>query len=145
MKKKAIERVASLAKNRESKAARNLADTIFVHKQASNKCDQIKGYRAEYEAHFDGLTKAGVDARTLSEYRQFLNNLDAAVDQQVAVVKTTEERVGESRSEWLNRYHRKSALEQLVEIQQRDQRAALEKRQQKEQDELSSANKSRGC
>lgn len=143
MKGNAIERVSSLAKNRENKAAKKLADTLSRNKQANEKCDQIKGYRAEYENHLDGLIAAGVDARTLSEYRQFLGNLDDAIEQQTSVVKVTEEHVGDSRLDWLSRYHRKSALEQLLEIQQKDRLASLEKDQQKEQDEISGTAKNR--
>lgn len=138
MKRDPIKRVAFLAKNKEGQAARKLVETIDRHRRAADKCNQIRGYREEYEVHFDNLSKVGVDSRALSEYRQFLGNLDDAVDQQMSVVNQTAEKVGEQRSEWLNKYHRKSALDQLVELQAKEKVQTQEKRQQKEVDEVSS-------
>lgn len=137
MKRDAIKRVAFLAKNREGQAARKLVETIDKHKQAEDKCEQIRGYRAEYEAHFDSLSKAGVNSRALSEYRQFLGNLDDAVSQQLSLVNKAAEHVGEHRSEWLHKYHRKSALDQLVELNHREKVKIEDKKQQKELDEVS--------
>lgn len=134
-KKRPIERVASLAKSRENKAAKTLAENIGRHKQETEKHRQIRTYRVEYETHLNGLQQAGVDARTLSEYRQFLGNLDDAIDQQSSIVRNAEKVVGESRSDWLNRYHRTSALEQLVELQAKERRQAADKKLQKELDE----------
>lgn len=137
MKKRTMERVVSIANSHEGKAAKRLAESVEQHRKAADQCSQIKNYRDEYNVHFDDLTKAGVDTRTLSQYRQFLGNLEDAIEQQSECVKDAETQMGETRSEWLTRYHRKSALEQLKELRQEEHKASLEKREQKEMDDAS--------
>ena len=130
--------LAAQAEKKESVAAKKMADKVSLHKQEQEKREQIEGYRVQYESHLDRLGEAGVSGRTLSDYRQFLGNLDDVIQQQSALVEKAAENVDQSRSEWLNKYHRRSALEQLVEMQRKEKIVEAEKKQQKILDEMNS-------
>lgn len=138
MKRTPIERVSRLAENKESIAARALAKKIAIQKQAEEKQAQISEYRHQYETHLENLGQAGINSQTLKDYRQFLGNLDNAIDQQSMVVSQTALQVNESKSEWLKTHQHKSALEKLVEKQETEQVLRAEKRQQRYIDELNS-------
>lgn len=137
MKDKTIQRVASIAKSDQEKAAMALARATEKSQQAKDQSDQLKSYRTDYEQHFDDMSKEGTDARTVGEYRKFLGNLDEAIGVQDAQVEQTHNRVGESQANWMAQRARQKALEQLADIQAQRSHSLAERREQKALDEIS--------
>ena len=138
MKQKTIERVARLAKSKELSAAKKLAKKLAAHQQAEQKHAQISGYRHQYESHLDQLGQSGMNSQTLRDYRQFLGNLDDAIDQQSIATEQTAAQLRQSQAEWLQKNQRVSAMEKLAEKQKKSHVLHEEKRQQRDIDELNS-------
>lgn len=135
-----ISKVAELARNQQEQSAQQLKHRQSEHEQSQSRLDQLHKFREEYEQRLTGLGENGIAARQLQDYRQFLNRLGSAIDQQKTEIQQHATQVETAREAWVEKSRRQSALERLMTQADQQLRQAQDKQAQKEADEKTLAN-----
>ncbi len=141
MKRTKIEKVAAVAKIAEQQSARDLGVARQSHAEKSGRLEQLVQFKEDYETSLGAAGEKGMPAKQLQDYRLFMSKLNQAIDKQLQEVEETGQSLDEVREEWISKSHRKSALEQLIQAQHREQLLAREKAEQKESDDNTLARK----
>ncbi|WP_027329198.1 flagellar export protein FliJ [Marinimicrobium agarilyticum] len=127
--------VLQLAEREEQAAAARLGEQQQLLEREQAQLSQLQDYRQQYLDDY-ARPRSGVTAEALMSYSGFLQRLGEAVtgqQQKLAMVNQARE---QSRREWEERYHRRRSLEDMIARLQREEEAAFEQRQQREQDDL---------
>lgn len=135
MKRGKIGKVAAVAKIDEQRSGRELGSILQSHQQKQDQLEQLIQFKADYETTLGSAGGKGIAARQLQDYRLFLTKLSQAVDQQVKEVEDSQLKLDEVRVQWLSKSQRTTALDNLVDQQNKAAKAARDKAAQKESDE----------
>ncbi len=138
-----IGKVAELARRQQEQSAQQLKNRQIEHAQSQSRLDQLHKFREEYEQRLTGLGENGIAARQLQDYRQFLNRLGQAIDQQKQEIGHSATQVESAREVWIKKSRRQSALERLMAQADQQLRQSQDKQAQKEADEKTLANYTR--
>ena len=138
-----MEPVARVAAHREQDAAKDLGKQQEVLAGQRAQLDELTQYRIDYAAQFQERAGGGVSATALQDYRQFLDKLDQAIQQQQMVIERQELEVERHRQRWLELRTRCNAMDKVVERFRSEERRAADRREQSETDERSAQNDSR--
>jgi flagellar FliJ protein len=130
-----IGKVAAVAKIDERRSGRELGAILQSHQQKQAQLEQLIQFKADYETTLCSAGGKGIAARQLQDYRLFLHKLSDAVDQQVKQVEDSQLKLDEVRTQWLSKSQRTSALDTIVDEQNKAAKAARNKAAQKESDE----------
>ena len=76
----ALQTFLDLMQIRTDEATRNLAHLIANEKDARAKLELLQHYRDEYATRFRESAQKGLTQREWSNFQQFLNRLDEAID-----------------------------------------------------------------
>ena len=131
----ALDKVATLARSRENKAAGQLQEQRQVLDESSSRLTQLESFKREYEERLEALSRTGMDARQLAGYRQFLANLNDAIRLQTRQVSHGEAELELRREAFLGHNQRRSSVEELISRGRADllrEEARLEQRQSDE-------------
>ena len=127
--------VRDLAGGRERDAGLALAELRRKLEEQERQLDQLQRFREEYvSGRPPGL--GTTDAVRLANYGAFLGRLGDAIREQekrIAELRREAERLGET---WRERRAETAALDSAVERLRSDERRAVNRREQHEQDEL---------
>lgn len=126
-----------LAASRTEAAALRLGELARRRREAEDKLAQLESYRGEYGRAFEAGLRTGIDGGRLLEYRRFLAQLDAAIEQQRAEVGRCLAAWESGRVEWLAERSRQSAYGTLAERRAAAERAMQARAEQRLHDELS--------
>ena len=99
------------------------------------KLEQLVQFRKDYELMLEQKCSAGIEATQLQDYRQFLDKLSHAIEQQKSTLHESNENLALVREQWLSESRRKSALEHLAEVRHRQLKKGREKAEQLASDE----------
>lgn len=130
-----IDKVATLAKSTEQRAAKAFKQGQQGHQQKCEQLQQLINFKQEYETKLGQMGGQGIDARQLQDYRLFLSKLNQAIDQQSQEVEASEKSLEEVRGQWLSESQHKTAVDNLVDHRLKQQRRAEDKAEQKDADE----------
>ncbi len=132
-----IGKVAAVAKTTEQKSAKALQQSQQSFQQKQDQLDQLKNFKQEYEDKLGVMGQEGIAARQLQDYRLFLSKLNFAIDQQAEEVQASEKNLAGMRNQWISESRRKTALDHLVDEQNKKDIQAQESTEQKESDAAS--------
>lgn len=132
-----IGKVAAVAKTTEQKSAKALQQSQQSFQQKQDQLDQLKNFKQEYEDKLGVMGQEGIAARQLQDYRLFLSKLNFAIDQQAEEVQASEKNLEGMRNQWISESRRKTALDHLVDEQNKKDIQTQETTEQKESDAAS--------
>jgi flagellar FliJ protein len=99
------------------------------------KLRQLKAYREEYLTRFSVVSRNGLSAPQMLEYRAFLDKLDQAVRQQEKIVAAHQVEHRSKQDDWRQTHSRSEALNKVVHRYQEQERKSADRREQKESDD----------
>ena len=103
--------------------------------QSQQQMEQLKAYRQEYSEKFLRSAGNGISAGRMSEFRQFLERLDQAIDTQAQVIRENTEQLDNRQAAWRVIQSREKAIGSVVEQRNAEALYADQQREQKAGDE----------
>lgn len=130
-----VKTIIKVAQNREHTAARIFADSQKILQEREQRLAEVRRYRVEYLENYQARGRDGMTAQQMRTYRNFLQKLDAAVEQQKQLVLAARDELEQQKSHWMEKHLRTRALDNMrvryVTKEQHDE----ERMDQKESDE----------
>ena len=127
-----LEPIAENATLRESEAAQRLAASAAQLQAKEKELEQLRGYLAEYRQR---ALQESTDSTRLQNTRAFLARLSDAVAFHEAELQKAIERHRVEAERWRDSHQRAQALDKYIERSQREERQAVQRRDQAELDE----------
>lgn len=127
-----IDPLLKRAQEKEDAVARDLAERQRVLETHLNRLEELRCYAEEYA----NAQMAATSPAQLLNRRAFLDRLDSAVQQQSQTVDRNRERVEAERARLLLASRDKQVLEQLAASYRAQERQVVERRDQREMDDL---------
>ncbi len=130
--------VLSVAERAETNAAQQYAQQQENHQQAQAKCDELKGYYAEYSQRVQAHIGESISPAQFQDNRAFLSRLNDIIRMQNTVVQQQAQRLESAKQEWLARRQQSHSLSKLAGQYLELERRSAERAEQHASDELSS-------
>ena len=131
----ALDTLIELATKETDDATKRLGRAIRVSEEAQQKLGILQQYRDDYAARFQETLTNGLTALAYRNFQLFLEKIDNAIDGQVNVVQSSQQRVAEARAAWQACERKRMSYDTLA-TRARDQEQRKEnKRDQKSMDE----------
>ncbi len=127
----------------ERESALRVAATQTRLSEAQRRCDELQRYLEEYRSMFARRAKAGIGVSGMRDYQVFIARLDEAVRAQQSVVSQLNEECRREREIWCQAAARKTAVEKAIDKAESQERAAEERRAQRDLDDR--AQRTRGA
>ncbi|MDR1661045.1 MAG: flagellar export protein FliJ [Azoarcus sp.] len=131
-----LQTVLELMQDRADEATRNLARLIANEKDAKAKLDLLLGYRDEYAGRFREAAQNGLTRLAWSNFQQFLDRIDEAIEQQRQTVALKERNTAAGQTQWKEQRKKLKAFDTLSTRHFASENAREMKRDQKLQDEF---------
>lgn len=135
----ALDTLMELAQLRTDEAAKRLGALNAQGLDMEAKLDLLIQYRNEYLARFQASMRQGITASDWRNYQDFLDKLDAAIDQQREMVVSVRQRVETSEIAWQSARRTLKSYGTLAQRQARVREQRVARHEQKETDERASA------
>ena len=132
MQSKRIDPLLKRAQEKEDTVARDLAERQRTLDTHLSRLDELRRYAEEYA----NAQMAATSPAQLLNRRAFLDRLDSAVNQQSQTVDSNREKVEAERARLLLASRDKQVLEQLAASYRAQEQQVVEKRTQREMDDL---------
>lgn len=134
-KSKRIEPIVNLAKNSEREAVKALGDALQALNSQIERLDQLIAYKAEYAERLSLSGGKGINVQQLNEYREFIDKLSLAIDQQTQAVSQARQNLDDKKRFWFAKRGRSKALDAVLDRYLDDEQYQLEKKEQNEIDD----------
>ena len=131
-----LQPVVKISKQQEKNAARLHADTLRQAEQQRKQLDELIMYRNQYLKAFQSAAESGISAVQMQDYRLFINRLDVAIEQQQQSVAHSQNKCDISQQELIDKRSRSKIIDKIVENRQQQENHILEKREQRELEDL---------
>jgi flagellar FliJ protein len=132
---KRLQPVQQIVDDQQRALARSLAAIEKRLSDAESKLGELERYRREYETQFAMRAQSGIGVMDLRDYQAFLARLSEAVKQQHALVQRAIAERDLERTRWREAATRAKALDHVVERWRNEERALLDRKEQRESDE----------
>jgi flagellar protein FliJ len=129
-------RLKDLAEDRRDSQSARLAEAATQRDTARQKLEMLVDYRREYDGRLSGSATGGIDAEKLRSYRQFLVNLERAIDQQSEVLAQAQQRLAHVQASWQAEQRQVDSFRVLDERRVAEKARVENRREQKLIDEL---------
>lgn len=136
-------RLQELAESRRDGTGRALAALAAQRDGAQSKLAMLVEYRRDYEARLARASQEGIDAERLRNYRRFLAQLDAAIEQQADQMVDAQERVDDAQQKWRGEQREVKSFDTLGQREARAQAKRENRREQQLQDEYATISRLR--
>lgn len=130
-----IQPVARLADNRESRAAKELAEAQQRLEQQHQQLTNLHGYKQEYEQALQTAGRQGLRGQQVRDFHRFLIQVDQAIAGQQQVVERAEAEVEQARRKWLAARTETRRIETLQSWYAEEEVQREQRQEQKETDE----------
>ncbi len=134
---KRMQVVLTLAVRQEDEAAEKLRQFRDQVAQEEHQLQDLRDYAAQYLQAQGGL-REGVLAHELINYSSFIHRLNEACAEQEGKVLRMQSLLLNMQKQWQIKHQKRKSIEDLIKRLQHEDDVILEKRLQKELDELSS-------
>lgn len=134
---KRMQVVLTLAIRQEDEAAEKLRQFRDQLAQEEQQLQDLRDYANQYLQAQGGL-RQGVLAHELINYSSFIHRLNEACTEQEAKVQRMQTLLANLQKQWQIKHQKRKSIEDLIKRLQHEDDVILEKRLQKELDELSS-------
>ncbi len=102
------------------------------------QAEQLQQFRLEYQQRWSVQAQGVGDVHALLGYRSFMQRLDEAITQQAAAVQGAQAQVASAQALLVERERQLAAVRKLLERRAAEQQRAMNRREQKEFDEIAS-------
>lgn len=133
-----LQPLMNLSKQQNDSATRKLGQLNRLQLDAQSKLDMLKKYRMEYQTRLQESSKNGMDPAELRNFQEFINKLDAAIEQQDKAVKLSKVSTQAGRSEFDSTQRKLKSFDTLQQRHIQEQKKITEKSEQKAHDENTS-------
>lgn len=134
---KRMQVVLTLAERQEADAAKKLGQFREQLTQEERQLVELRDYAVQY-LHAQGELRQGVLAHELINYSSFINRLNEACREQETKVERYRVILESLQQQWRAKHQKRKSIEDLIARLQQEDNLLLDKRLQKEMDELSS-------
>jgi flagellar protein FliJ len=131
----ALETLLELAQTRTDDAAKRLGALYAQGVHMETKLELLLQYRDDYRARFETLMRQGLTASGWRNYQEFLDKLEAAIDQQREALVLAQQRVAAGKTAWQSAKRTFNSYDTLAQRQTRAEVLRTAKRDQRETDE----------
>lgn len=139
MANESLELLIDLASKARDAAARALAESRRTEQQIINQLKTLDQYHQEYRQNLQQeLHKDGMSPSTLTNYRGFLNSLEAAVDRAQKSLERQRKQVAQHQQNWMTEWRKVSAIEALLSRRASQERLHAGRVEQRQTDEMAS-------
>jgi flagellar FliJ protein len=111
---KRLEPVDALVSEAERDCARQLAALQARLLEAEQRCQELRGYLAEYQKAFSQRARAGMNVPGMRDYQVFMAKLGEAVRQQDGLVEQLRGDCERARTSWREAAVRKQAVGKVI-------------------------------
>ncbi len=132
--------VLRVAEHQEQEAAGYLAQYQQQLAGERSQLDQLEQYHHSYLNEY-GDTSVGHSVQDMMRYSDFIGRLAGAIDEQQLKVANAAEQCEKVMQHWQVKRHKRKSLESLIERLRQGENAELERKLQKELDELANLNR----
>jgi flagellar FliJ protein len=129
--------VLTLAERQEDDAANKLSQFRDQLAQEERQLAELRDYANQY-LHAQGELRQGVLAHELINYSSFISRLNEACREQESKVERYKVILDSLQQQWRIKHQKRKSIEDLITRLQQEDNLLLDKRLQKELDELSS-------
>jgi len=134
---KRMQVVLTLAERQEDEAAKKLSQFREQLAQEERQLVELRDYANQY-LHAQGELRQGVHAHELINYSSFINRLNEACREQETKVERYKVMLDSLQQQWRIKHQKRKSIEELIARLHKEDNLLLDKRLQKELDELSS-------
>ena len=134
-KSKRLKPIIKIAEEREQEAVKVFVELQNVLQTKKAKLDETLQYKEEYQKKFTSTDSGSRSAFQFNDYLAFLRRLDIIIGEQRRIIAQVEQEVEIKRQEWLKTREKTQALGKAAERFQSEERALIEKKEQKDADE----------
>lgn len=134
---KRLQIVLTLAERHEQAAAQQVADWRAQVAAEQEQLQQLEEYSEQYLQTYRAR-KSGLHAEELITYSAFIQRLNAVCAEQKVKLERVIQQHELSLKVWREKHHRRRSIGEMIARLEKEDNAILEKRLQKELDELSS-------
>lgn len=134
---KRMQVVLTLAVRQEDESAKKLSQFRDQLAQEQRQLEELRDYAAQY-LQAQGALRQGVLAHELINYSSFINRLNEACREQEAKVARFLAIQENLLQHWRSKHQKRKSIQDLINRLEREDNLLLEKRLQKELDELTS-------
>ncbi|MDY6941637.1 MAG: flagellar export protein FliJ [Pseudomonadota bacterium] len=127
--------IQDIAESRELDAARRLREAQRIYAKQQEYLEALRHYRKTYAEETNQPDTNVMDARKLRNYRAFLSHLNDSILRQEAAVDSARSRCDQVRQGWVAEHQRHRALDKVVDRLRDQERAAANRKEQRESDE----------
>jgi flagellar FliJ protein len=131
-------RLRELAEDRRDSTSVRLAEAVAQRDTARQKLEMLVDYRRDYDSRLARSATGGIDVDKLRSYRQFLVNLERAIEQQTDVLEQAQQRVHDAQARWRDEQRQVDSFRILDERREAVETRAASRREQKLNDEFAS-------
>lgn len=128
--------LVELAQSRRDTARKQLAGLLAESRSQRDKLGLLESYQQDYQARLSTGLRQGMDAPVLANFRQFMAQLEQAVQQQGAAVAGSQCRLEHGRDAWHESERRLQTFELLLSRRTAAQQRLNERRIQSGHDEI---------
>lgn len=132
--------VAHLAEAKERDAARQLGHCQRIIARREHRLEELLNFRTEYQQRLQDEGNRGIDARTLQDFRAFIQKLDTAIAQQRGLIQAAVGDYELCKKNWTVTRSRSKALENVVDRYRQQEQSDADRREQRDADERSQRN-----
>ena len=145
MKSNPMQTLVELAQVHESNALKRLASRLAQCRSEEEKFLLLQGYRNDYCVRFSNARQAGMNVPAISNFMQFMNQLEAALGQQKRQVDLSQRQIEDERDAWQQSRRRLQGFESLLKRRQASDRLVEARRAQSGEDEFAARSRQSGC
>lgn len=132
---KRLQLVLQLAQKAEDDAASRVREQAGLLQNEKIQLQELKDYSGQYLNSYANM-RDGVSAHQMINYSGFIGRLADAIKDQENKIQRVQEGLDKLKSQWSIAHQKRKALEDLIERLKKEHSNELEKRLQKELDEL---------
>lgn len=136
--KSVIDTLIELASQESEDAARALSAALQQQKQSHEKLCLLTQYKSEYAERLNLQMREGLSVQAMINFRDFLTDLERAVEQQQRVHNTDTDLVHTQQRHWQAMERKKLSYGTLAQRAQAKLAAKASKQEQKQMDEMAS-------
>ncbi len=129
--------VLELAQRKEDAALKHLRQAQTQLQQQQEQLDQLIQYQTEYHQQIRQSSQVALSASSYQSSQHFLSQLGAAIVQQQSKVEFCQSEFEAYRGQWQQLHQKKKGMDDFIVQCQQVEQAQVDKREQKEMDEMS--------
>lgn len=142
----AVTLLTDVARNRTDAAARELGALATQGRAAEDKLETLVRYRDDYRARFRAAIRKGLARVEWENFQQFLDRLDAAIEQQRGSVVQSRGQVSAGQAKWREERRKLESFNALARRHAAADARVTSRREQREHDEQSAkAHRAKGA